>query len=53
MTRHTVATPEAVSAYAHRATQRRTAGAALVAGPATFLLFEFIAAAAWTDHPYS
>ncbi|MEV5559298.1 DUF998 domain-containing protein [Nonomuraea wenchangensis] len=33
--------------------QRRTAGALLIAGPAIFLLAEFIAAAAWTDPPYS
>lgn len=34
-------------------TQRRLAGALLIVGPAVFLLFEFIAAAAWTDPPYS
>lgn len=33
--------------------QRRTAGALLIAGPMIFLLTEFIAAAAWTDPPYS
>jgi len=33
--------------------QRRTAGALLIAGPVIFLLAEFIAAAAWTDPPYS
>lgn len=36
-----------------RISQRRVAGALLIAGPAVFLLFEFIAAAAWTDPPYS
>ncbi len=36
-----------------RPSQRRAAGALLVAGPAVFLLAEFIAAAAWTDPPYS
>jgi hypothetical membrane protein len=35
------------------ASQRRAAGALLVTGPAIFLLAEFIAAAAWTDPPYS
>ena len=34
-------------------TQRRLAGALLIAGPAVFLLAEFITAAAWTDPPYS
>lgn len=33
--------------------QRRAAGALLVAGSAIFWLAEFIAAAAWTDPPYS
>ena len=33
--------------------QRRLAGALLIAGPAIFLLAEFITAAAWTDPPYS
>jgi hypothetical membrane protein len=33
--------------------QRRPAGAALVAGAAIFFLAELIAAAAWTDPPYS
>lgn len=36
-----------------RLTQRRAAGVALVAASAIFLLAEFIAAAAWTDPPYS
>lgn len=34
-------------------TQRRSAGAVLVAAPVVFFLAEFIAAAAWTDPPYS
>jgi len=34
-------------------TQRRPAGAMLIAGGAIFLIAEFIAAAAWTDPPYS
>lgn len=34
-------------------TQRRTAGAVLIAGAVIFFLAEFIAAAAWTDPPYS
>ncbi|MGW4395948.1 DUF998 domain-containing protein [Amycolatopsis nivea] len=33
--------------------QLRAAGALLLAGPAIFLVAEFIAAAAWTDPPYS
>lgn len=33
--------------------RRRAAGALLVAGPAIFLLIEFITAAAWVDTPYS
>lgn len=33
--------------------QRRLTGAVLVAGPVIYLLAEFIAAAAWTDPPYS
>ncbi|MDR1204054.1 MAG: DUF998 domain-containing protein [Peptococcaceae bacterium] len=37
----------------HTVMQRRTAGVLLIAGPAIFLLAEFIAAAAWTDPPYS
>ena len=42
-------TPDA----SQHAAQRRSAGALLVAGPAIFLLAEIIAAAAWTDPPYS
>ena len=34
-------------------TQRRPAGGALAAAAVIFLLLEFIASAAWTDHPYS
>ncbi|MGH8876834.1 MAG: DUF998 domain-containing protein [Stackebrandtia sp.] len=33
--------------------RHRTAGALLIAGPVIFLLAEFIAAAAWTNPPYS
>jgi len=33
--------------------QRRAAGALLIAGPVIYFLAEFIAAAAWTDPPYS
>jgi hypothetical membrane protein len=35
------------------ARQNRAAGALLVAGPSVYLLGEFIAAAAWTNPPYS
>ena len=34
-------------------TQRRAAGVALAGAAVIFLLLEFIASAAWTDHPYS
>ncbi|MFI6740327.1 DUF998 domain-containing protein [Nonomuraea sp. NPDC050451] len=47
------AKPEALVADARQPWQRRTAGALLIAGPMIFLLAEFIAAAAWTDPPYS
>ncbi|MEV4176943.1 DUF998 domain-containing protein [Nonomuraea sp. NPDC049709] len=47
------AEPEALASGARRPSQRRTAGALLIAGPVIFLLAEFIAAAAWTDPPYS
>jgi hypothetical membrane protein len=40
-------------APADRTMQRRAAGAVLVAGPVIYFLAEFIAAAAWTDPPYS
>jgi hypothetical membrane protein len=33
--------------------QNRTAGALLIAGPSIYMLGEFIAAAAWTNPPYS
>ncbi|MFF5114205.1 DUF998 domain-containing protein [Streptosporangium sp. NPDC000509] len=36
-----------------RLSQRRAAGALLIAGPVIFLLAEFVAATAWTDPPYS
>jgi hypothetical membrane protein len=45
--------PEIPATDRRRSSRRRTAGALLVAGPAIFLLAEFIAAAAWTDPPYS
>jgi hypothetical membrane protein len=38
---------------AHPAMQRRTAGVLLSVGPMIFLLAELIAAAAWTNPPYS
>ncbi|MFD4260228.1 DUF998 domain-containing protein [Streptomyces sp. NPDC058534] len=38
---------------ARTSTRRRVAGALLIAGPAIFLLGEFISAAAWTDPAYS
>ncbi|WP_437896588.1 DUF998 domain-containing protein [Sorangium sp. So ce124] len=38
---------------ANQMMQRRPAGAVLVAGAVIFFLAEFIAAAAWTDPPYS
>jgi Protein of unknown function (DUF998) len=47
------AKPEALARDVRRPSQRRTAGALLIAGPVIFLLAEFIAAAAWTDPPYS
>lgn len=37
----------------HRMPQRRAAGAVLMAGSLIYFLAEFIAAAAWTDPPYS
>ena len=45
--------PAAPVVEAPRARRRRMAGRALAAGPGIFFLAEFIAAAAWTDHPYS
>lgn len=47
------AEPETLAPDARRPSQRRTAGALLIAGPAIFFLAEFVAAAAWTDPPYS
>ncbi|MFC6084668.1 DUF998 domain-containing protein [Sphaerisporangium aureirubrum] len=47
------AKPEALAPDARRPSQHRTAGALLIAGPVIFLLAEFIAAAAWTNPPYS
>ncbi|WP_406675012.1 DUF998 domain-containing protein [Nonomuraea sp. N2-4H] len=44
---------EVLTPHAHRPREHRTAGALLIAGPTIFLLAEFIAAAAWTDPPYS
>lgn len=41
------------NARTEKLAQRRAAGAALVAGPVIFFVAEFIAAAAWTDPPYS
>lgn len=61
-TTHSRATPEGpMNAAGHEMPasdarlppRRGTAGAFLVAGPAIFLLGEFIAAAAWTDPSYS
>ena len=45
--------PETLAPDARWPSQRRTAGALLIAGPVIFLLAEFITAAAWTDPPYS
>src|SRR5713101_6449905 len=53
MIEHIDAKPETIASEAHRTTQRRAAGAALAAGAVIFFLAEFIAAAAWTDPPYS
>lgn len=47
------ARPETPAPDTRRHAQRRTAGALLIAGPAIYFLAEFIAAAAWTDPPYS
>ncbi|GIG21215.1 hypothetical protein Cch01nite_19390 [Cellulomonas chitinilytica] len=51
MTR-TTSSPPAVPRSGH-ARQRAAAGALLVAGPAIFLVAEFVSAAAWTDPAYS
>lgn len=45
--------PGTIVSEAPRALQRRAAGATLAAAAVIFLLAEFIAAAAWTDPPYS
>ncbi len=47
------AKPESLAPEAHRIVQRRAAGAVLIAAAGIFFLAEFIAAAAWTDPPYS
>ena len=47
------ATPEPTAADTPRTPQRRAAGATFAAAAAVFLLAEFVAAAAWTDPPYS
>lgn len=47
------AEPETLAPETERMTQRRAAGAGLIAGAVIFFLAEFIAAAAWTDPPYS
>ncbi|MET0405444.1 MAG: DUF998 domain-containing protein [Cystobacter sp.] len=47
------AKPATLVPEAHQMMQRRSAGAVLVAGAVIFFLAEFIAAAAWTDPPYS
>ncbi len=44
---------ETPASGAHPPAQRRTAGVLLIAGPAIFLLAEFISAAAWTHPAYS
>lgn len=44
---------EPLAPSGHRLVQRRAAGAVLIAGGAIFFLAEFIAAAAWTNPPYS
>ncbi len=46
-------TPATLAPDAHPMMQRRSVGAVLVAGAMIFFLTEFIAAAAWTDPPYS
>ena len=44
---------ETLAPQDHRIMQRRAAGAVLIAGGVIFFLAEFIAAAAWTNPPYS
>lgn len=47
------AEPRALAPETHPTVQRRAAGAALIAAAVIFFLAELIAAAAWTDPPYS
>lgn len=47
------AEPETLAPEAHRTVRRRAAGAVLVAAAVIFFLAELVAAAAWTDPPYS
>ena len=47
------AKPETLAPVGHRMMQRRAAGAVLIAAGLIFFLAEFIAAAAWTNPPYS
>lgn len=47
------AQPDTLAPEAHRTVQHRATGAVLVAAAVIFFLAEFIAAAAWTDPPYS
>ena len=47
------AKPDRLAEDAPWPSQRRSAGALLIAGPTIFLTAEFVAAAAWTDPPYS
>jgi hypothetical membrane protein len=53
MTQPKIAAKESSTAVGAPTIQRRSAGLLLFAGSALFLLLEFIAAAAWTDPPYS
>lgn len=52
-THDTTSTPGRAPGVEQGVRQRRAAGAWLVAGPVIFLATEFVAAAAWTDPPYS
>jgi hypothetical membrane protein len=45
--------PRTTELTEHPLRRRRAAGILLIVGPAIFFLAEFIAAAAWTDPPYS
>jgi hypothetical membrane protein len=47
------AEPETLAPETQRTAQRRSAGAVLIAAAVIFFLAELIAAAAWTDPPYS